>query len=173
MNRRHWWLAVLAAAALALISTSAVLGYAGEVAGAVTVTPPTGTLKCGVPLTVSATIVDKDGKPIAGQSVVWTFASSPSGADTVNATPTTTDASGVATTTVTLACVAGSRTIRASADDVYASAVLGITAGGLPRTSTLSDSTPAGTPPIGTILAILAILAGAGIMARRLVLNPR
>ena len=173
MNRRHRWLAVLAAAALALISTSAVLGYAGEVAGAVTVTPPTGTLKCGVPLTVSATIVDKDGKPIAGQPVAWTFASSPSSADAINATPTITDANGVATTTVTLACVAGSRTIRASADNVYASAVLGITAGGLPGTSTLSGSTPAGTLPIGPILAILAILAGAGIMARRLVLNPR
>ena len=173
MKLRNRLLAGLAAAALVLIAASTAFGYAGEVAGAVTISGPGGTIKCGVPITITATIVDKNGKPIAGQPVDWTFGSTVSSADKINTTPTTTDANGVATTTVTLACVAGNREIRATADNISGGAVLGLTASGLPRTSTVPDGAPTGTPPIATLFAALAVLAGAGIMVRRLVLNPR
>ena len=169
MQHRNRWLAGLAAVALALMTSATAFGYAGEVAGAVTVAGPGGTLTCGVNITVTATVVDAAGKLIAGQPVAWAFTSTPSTADKINATPTTTNANGVATTTVVLACVAGNRTIRATADAVSASAVLGITAAGLPNTSTLPGETPApGLPLIGTLLAVLAIAAG-GVLALRAV----
>lgn len=173
MKHRTRGLAGLAAAALVLLAATTAFGYAGEVAAEVSVGVPGGTIKCGVAITISATIVDKDGKPIEGQPADWTFASSPSSADKINSTPTTTDASGVATTTVTLACVAGNREVRATADDVSGGAVLGVTAAGLPRTSTLPDAAPAGAPPFDTLLAALAVLVGGGIMIRRLVLSSR
>jgi hypothetical protein len=173
MKHRTRGLAGLAAAALVLLAATTAFGYAGEVAGAVTVGGPGGTLQCGVPITVSATIVDSAGKPIEGQPVDWTIASSPSSADTINATPTTTDANGVATTTVTLACVAGNREIRATADGVSGGAVLGVTAAGLPRTSTVPGEVPVDVSLVATLLAVLAVLAGGGTMVRRLVLNPR
>lgn len=169
MNHRTRWLAGLAATAFALVGATTAFGYAGEVAAAVTVGGPGGTLECGVPVTVTATIVDKDGKPISGQPVDWTFASSPSSADEINSTPTTTDANGVATTTVTFACVSGNREIRATADGVAGEAVLGVTAVGLPRADTLPDA----APPLDIILAALALLVGGGIVVRRLVLKPR
>lgn len=168
MQHRNRWLAGLTAVALALMTSATAFGYAGEVAGAVTVAGPGGTLQCGVNITVTATIVDAAGKPIAGQPVDWSFTSSPSTADTINATPTITNADGVATTTVNLACVAGNRTIRATADGVSAGAVLGVTAAGLPNTSTLPGETPApGLPLIGTLLAVLAMAAGGVLVLRR------
>jgi hypothetical protein len=48
MKHRSQWLAGLAAVALALITTATAFGYSGEVAGAVTVAGPGGTLTCGV-----------------------------------------------------------------------------------------------------------------------------
>ena len=173
MKHRTRGLAGLAAAALVLLAATTAFGYAGEAAAVVTVGGPGGTLQCGVPITVSATIVDSAGKPIEGQPVAWTSGSTPSSADQINSTPTTTDANGVATTTVTLACVAGNRQIRATADDVSGGAVLGVTASGLPRASTVPDGAPTGTPPIVPLIAVLAVLVGAGILVRRLVLNPR
>ncbi len=172
MNRRNRWFAGLAGTILALGLSATVFAYAGEVAGAVTVGAPT-TVKCGVALTVTATVVDAASKVIADQPVDWTFTSSPSSEDTINSTPTTTDANGVAATTVTLACVAGNRTVTATADGVSAGAVLGITAAGLPRTSTAPDGSPVGNLPIATILALLAVLAGGGIIVRRLAFSPR
>lgn len=173
MNRRNRWLAGLAGVALALALTTTVFGYAGQVAGAITVGGPSGVLKCGVALTVTATVLDAEGSPIEGQPVDWSFSSSPSSADTINSTPTITNASGVATTTVTLACVAGNRTVTATADGFSAGAVLGITSAGLPRTSTSLDGSPVGNLPIATILALLAVLAGGVIMVRRFAFSPR
>lgn len=170
MNRRNRWLAGLAGTALALAMTATAFAYAGEVAGAVTVSGPSGTLKCGVALTVTVTVVDATSKPIEGQPVDWSFTSTPSSKDKINSTPTTTNASGVATTTVTLACVAGNRTVTATADEITGSAVLSITAAGLPDTSTTPDGAPAGDLPIATILALLA---GGGIMVRRFAFGPR
>ena len=169
MKHRSQWLAGLAAVALALITSATAFGYAGEVAGAVTVAGPGGTLTCGVNITVTATVVDAAGKLIAGQPVAWAFTSTPSTADKINTTPTTTNASGVATTTVVLACVAGSRTIRATADAISAVAVLSVTAAGLPNTSTLPGETPAqNLPVIGTLLAVLAMAAGSVLALRRI-----
>jgi hypothetical protein len=173
MKLRNRWLAGLAAVALVLITSATAFGYAGEVAAAVTVAGPGGTLECDVEITVTATIVDAAGAPISGQPVDWSFESSPSSSDTINETPTTTNASGVATTTVVLACVAGDREIRASADDVNASAVLGVTAAGLPNTSTLPVQLPASQDLslIGTLLAVLAMAAGGAFMFRRISLR--
>lgn len=172
VNRRSRWFAGLAGTGLALVMAATVFAYAGEVAGAVSVAPPSGTLTCATPLTVSATVLDAASKAIEGQPVAWTFASSVTG-DTINTTPTTTNASGVATTTVTLACVAGNRTVTATADAVSANAVLGITSAGLPRTSTVPDGSPFGTLPMATLLALLAMLVGGGIILRRLAFSPR
>jgi hypothetical protein len=174
MKHRSQWLAGLAAVALALITSATAFGYAGEVAGAVTVAGPGGTLTCGVNITVTATVVDAAGKLIAGQPVTWAFTSTPSTADKINASPTTTNASGVATTTVVLACVAGNRTIRATADAISAGAVLSVTAAGLPNTSTLPGETPAqNLPVIGTLLAVLAMAAGGVLALRRISLSRR
>jgi len=174
MKHRSQWLAGLAAVALALITSATAFGYEYEVAGAVTVAGPGGTLTCGVNITVTATVVDAAGKLIAGQPVAWAFTSTPSTADKINTTPTTTNASGVATTTVVLACVAGSRTIRATADAVSAGAVLSVTAAGLPNTSTLPGETPAqNLPVIGTLLAVLAMAAGGVLALRRISFSRR
>jgi hypothetical protein len=150
-----------------------VFAYAGQVAGAVTVAGPSGTLNCNVALAVTATVLDAGSNPIEGQPVAWSFTSSPSSADVINSTPTTTNASGLAATTVTLACVAGNRTLTATADDISAGAVLSLTAAGLPRTSTAPAGVPADTVPIAMILALLAVLVGAGLMVRQTAFSPR
>lgn len=170
MRSRNRWFAGIAGAALALLAISSAFGYAGQVAASGTVTTPSGTLKCDTPLTVSVTFLDASGKPVTGNAVTWTI--SGASGDTVDS-PTTTDASGVSSTTVTLSCVVGSRTVTATTGAFSTGAVLGLTSGGLPNTSTVpSSGSPSGLP-IGTLAALLAILAGGGIMVRRLVLNPR
>lgn len=173
MGTRRRWLAGLAAVLLAIVMAGTALGYAGEVAASVTVTRPSGTLKCGVNITVSATILDAAAKPIEGQPVTWKFTSTPSSADKIKTVHTVTNAQGVAHTTVVLACVPGSRRIRATADDVYGSAVLNVTAAGLPNTSTLPGRAPApqDLPAFGVLLAVLALAAGGGLTLRRIALS--
>ena len=174
MKHRTRWLAGLAGVALALVTSVTAFGYAGQVPAAVTIAGPGGTIQCGVALTVTATIVDSTGAPISGQAVAWSFTSTPSSADKINKTPTTTDASGVATTTVVLACVAGTRHLGAVAGAVRASAVLGVTGAGLPNTSTMPGETPApGSPLIGTLLAVLAMAAGGVLALRRIAFSRR
>lgn len=173
MKHRSHWLAGLTGTALALIVAATAFAYAAEVAGAVTVAGPTGTITCGVPLTLSATVLDAASKPIEGQPVDWAIATSPSTSDAINTTPTTTDASGVATTTVTLACVAGDRTVTATADSITGQMVLGLSVSGLPRTSTVSGGLFGGDLPIGTLLAFMAMIVGAGLILRRVALSPR
>jgi Bacterial Ig-like domain (group 1). len=153
--------------------TATAFGYNGQVLGTMTISGPGGTLKCGVALTVTATLLDVNGNPFTGESVTWKFTSSPSTADKINKTPTTTNSNGVTTTTVTLACVAGDRTVTATSGETSAGAVLSVTSAGLPRTSTLPDSGPAGELPIGTIFAFLAVLVGGGIIVRRVASSPR
>ena len=173
MKNRSRWLAGLAAVALALITTTTAFGYAGETAGAVTISRPSGHIKCGVPIVVSATVVDAKGKPISGQPVYWSFTSTPSRHDRILKSPTITNSKGVAKTTIILACVPGSRHLRAKADNVFSSAVLGVTAAGLPNTSTLPGEAPAqqNLPLIGTLLAVLAIAAGGVLAVRRIALS--
>jgi Bacterial Ig-like domain (group 1) len=193
MKLRSRVLAGLAAVALALITsaTAFAAGSGTEVTAAVTIARLGGTVTCGVDITVTATVVDASGKPIEGQQVDWSFAPKPKAeaADTISPITSTTDASGVATTTVNLACVPGSRHLRATADAVTGSAVLnvsargavlgvtsggpGVPSGGLPNTSTLPGETPApqDLPVIGMLLAILAMAAGGGLILRRVSLS--
>jgi Bacterial Ig-like domain (group 1) len=194
MKHRSPWLAGVAAVALALITTATAFaaGSGSEVAATVTIARLGGTVPCGVNITVTATVVDATGTPIPGQLVDWSFAPKPKAhaADTISPSTSPTDASGVATTTVVLACVPGDRHIRATAGaasgsavlnvhatgavlGVTSGAVLGVTSGGLPNTSTLPGKTPApqDLPVIGMLLAILAMAAGGGLILRRVSLS--
>jgi hypothetical protein len=175
MSNRRRWLVGLAAVMLAMFTAGTALGYDGEVAGSVTVARPSGTLQCGVNIAVSATVVDKNGKRIAGQPVTWRFLSTPTSQDKIKSTTTFTDSRGVARTNVFLACVPGSRVIRAQADRVYGSATLNVTAAGLPNTSTLPAGTPAPAqlPVLGTLLALLALTVGGGLAVRGVVASRR
>jgi len=109
MQHRRWWLAGFAAATLALITSATALGYAGQTPATITIAGPAGAVACGTDVTVTATITDSTGAPVTDQAVVWSFTSSPSAADKILHKTTNTDSSGVATTTVVLACVAGNR----------------------------------------------------------------
>jgi LPXTG-motif cell wall-anchored protein len=103
--------------------------------------------------------------PVPDLSVAWSFVSSQTG-DKIATTPTTTNAQGVATTTVTLAATTGERTIRASTAAVSASAVVSQLCGGLPRTSTL-PTTGVQFPTLILVLGMLALGAGAWLAVRR------
>jgi hypothetical protein len=196
MKHRSQWLAGLAAVALALITSATAFAGASSIksAASVTIARLGGTVPCNVNITVTATFVPASGKPILGQQVDWSFAPKPKPdtADTITPSSSTTDMNGVATTTVFLACVPGDRHIRATVDAVTGSAVLnvhatgkvlgatsgavlGATSGGLPNTSTLPGETPApqDLPVIGTLLAILAMAAGGGLILRRVSLSHR
>ncbi len=157
--------AVLAGALLSAIAATAVLGYAGQVAGQVSVAAPSGTIACNTPVTVSATILDVNGKPFDNTTVTWSFKSGAQAGDKISPTTSTTNAAGVATTTVTLACVVGSRSVDATAGAIVGGAVLGITSAGLPNTSTLPA--PAGTPAWELAVAALAVLAGLALVTRQ------
>ncbi len=157
--------AVVAGALLTALAAPAVLGYAGQVTGQVSVSGPSGTIVCNTPVTVSATVLDVNGKPFDNTPVTWSFASGTAKpGDKISPTTSTTNASGVATTTVTLACVAGSRTVNATSGTFVGGAVLGITSAGLPNTST---SVPAGTPAWEFAIAALAVLAGLALVTRQ------
>lgn len=173
MNTRSRWIALLAGMALAFTLSSTVLAYASQVVATLTLSVPGGSQKCGTAITVRATALDSEGSPIEGQPIAWRFTSSPSSKDKVNKTPTLTNVNGVATTTVTLACVVGSRTLTATGDNVRASAVLAVTSGGLPGTSTALDGSSSGDLPIGSLLALLAVLAGGGVILRRFAFSSR
>ena len=182
MNLRSRLLVVVAGAALALIISATAFGYAGQVVVTLTISGPTGPVPCGTAVTFQATALDVNGNPIEGQPVHWSFSSSPSNKDRIKPRTSRTDANGVATTTVTLACVAGQRTLTAAADKARANAVLtvGVTVGGavlgvtgLPGTSTALDGGLVSRLPLASILAALAVIAGGGVIGRRLALRPR
>jgi hypothetical protein len=156
---------------LAMALSVTVLAYSAQVVGVLTVSGPGGSASCNTPITLTATALETGGAPIEGQPIDWAFSQSPSTADTIN-TPTVTDINGEASTTVRLACVVGQRTVTATGDNVNASAVLSVTSGGLPGTST-SVTGPASNLPIAPILAILAVLAGGGIILRKFALGLR
>ncbi len=175
MKRRNTWIAGLSALLLALVTAVTAFGYNGEVAGAITVAGPGGTIKCGVNVRVTATVVDANGKRIAGQPVTWKITSTPSPKDKIKPLSSATDSKGVARANVFLACVPGSRRIRATADAVSGSAVLNVTAAGLPNTSTLPTQVPGSTDAsiLGTLLAAMALAAGSGLVLRRVVVARR
>ena len=151
-----------AALLLLAVAATAAFGYQGQVAFQVTVAGPGGTLHCDTNIIVTATILDAGGIPVDNRDVVWTFGAGKVAGDQILTTPTMTNASGVASTTVKLACVAGNRTIVATADPAAAQTVLAISAGGLPPTGT-DESNPVW--PYG--LAALGLLGAVLIVGRR------
>jgi hypothetical protein len=174
MTSRRRWLAGLAAIALALVTAATAFGYAGEVAGSVTVTGPTGKLKCGVVYTLSAVIRDAAGKRIAGQPVAWKLLSTPSTKDKLRPLSKATGSNGVAKAQIKMACVPGSRRVAATADGVQGTLVLNLTAGGLPNTSTLPAEAPASPfAPMGALFATLAVAVGGAFVLRQLALDRR
>ena len=165
MKARIRWIAGLSAVALVLVTAASAFGYTGQVTGSLSISVEAG---CGEGGSATATLLDADGAPIAGQSVAWSFASTPATSDTIDKSPTITNASGVATTTLTVAAVSGARTIRATSGDVSATAVFTPPCGGvLPNTSTLPAKAPA-NPVAPVLLVILAFAAGSGLTLRRL-----
>ncbi len=169
MKRRTRWIAGLSAAVVLMTASVTASAYTGQVEGIVTVAVR-GSVVCAAPFTLTATIVDASGAPIAGTSVDWTFVTKQSPSDAIATTPTVTDANGVATTKVTLAAVTGPRKIRATAGNISASAVVDQSCGGLPNTSTLpGQSAPEGTPAGLVLLATLVVAVGGGLTLRRLV----
>ena len=112
---------------LTALSVPAASGYAGEIANSVTVTGPSGSLACQQTYELQATVVDNLGKKIAEQPVFWTLVSFPVGAtDTLSPVSSNTDANGVARTNITFGGVAGSRTVRATADAAFGQVVLNV-----------------------------------------------
>ena len=173
-------LASLAAIALTAVVASSAFAYAGTVPANIVVSA-SGAVVCAEPFTVSATVIGDDGLGMADQTVIW---SSSAGKNvTFNPASSKTDATGVATTQVTIK-VAGPVTISATVGDAVGAVVVtakaceavgGVTGspgpGGLPNTST---ATPADAiPSAGVPLAILALLAGAVLTARRMIASPR
>jgi hypothetical protein len=170
MKRRTRWIAGLSAVLLTVMMAATAFAYGDWVVKSVTVAVH-GTVTCDAPFTLTATIVDTNGTPVSGQSVVWSFVTAPSTSDRISKTPTITNSHGVATTTVTLAPVSGTRRIRATAGDVSASAVVSASCGGgvLPSTSTLpAETAPGQTAPLLAMLLAMAFATGGGLTLRRL-----
>ena len=162
-------LRVLAATGLlALLVAPTVAAYETPVPQSVTVSVPSGTLPCGSPFAVSATVLDANGQPIADAEATWTLTTVVSSKDAVVDPTSITDANGVATNQVYLDCVAGEREVEARVGDAFGGAVLGITSAGLPNTST----PPAQTPMWALALATAAVMLG-GILGLRTIVARR
>ena len=181
MRARTRWVAGLAAATILLTATVTAFGYSGQVDAIVGVAAQ-GTITCGQPFTMKATVLDADGAPVADASIAWSFVTKQSSSDKINTTPTVTNSKGVATTTVTLGAVSGERTIRVTTtvgetgatSEVSASGVVDQSCGGLPRTDTVSPGTPQGGAPLAALVVIaLAFAVGGGLTLRRLALTNR
>jgi Bacterial Ig-like domain (group 1) len=181
MRARTRWIAGLAAAAILLTATATAFGYDGQVEGIVGVAAQ-GTITCGKPFTMTATVLDANGAPVADASVAWSFVTTQSASDSINKTPTVTNAQGVATTTVTLGAVSGDRQIRATTtvgetgatSDVSASGVVNQSCGGLPRTDALMPEIPQGGEPLAAVLVlVLAFAVGGWLTLRRLAVPNR
>jgi hypothetical protein len=134
--------AVTGAAILLLLSVvPAALAYQGQVVTQVTVTGPAA-FTCNEPFTVTATALDSNGQPVEGQAVAWSIGAGLQTGDGITPATSTTNASGKATATVTLACVVADRTIVATASSTNGEVVLG---GGqivLSETATPNAATP-------------------------------
>ena len=119
--RRVIFVVLLVALALPA-STSA---YVGQTATNVTITGPTGTISCGPGNTFQATVFDSAGKRVTQHPVTWTIVSAPlTATDTISPPSTLTNASGVASTTITFGGPGGPRTIRATSDNAFAQIVV-------------------------------------------------
>ncbi len=176
MRARTRLIAGLAAGVMLLTATVTAMGYSGQVDAIVGVAAQ-GTITCGEPFTMTATVLDANGAPVAGASVAWSFVTTQSSSDKIHKTPTITNSKGVATTTVTLGAVSGDRQIRATTtvgesgatSEVSATGVVSQACGGLPRTDTLAPAIPQGGSPLAAILVLaLAFAVGGSLTLRRL-----
>ena len=160
MKRLDGVLALLSGLVLVLAGATAVAAYQGQ-------TPYTITVRGGCDVsTVTATVVDMDGKPVLGQVVKWTLDGAIKGTDTIGA-ESTTNASGVATTSVTLAPVGGERTVVATAGSVSGSAVVDTLCGEfLPITSTAPAHRGADVLPLLLLIVLAISIAGASTLFR-------
>lgn len=167
-NRRTPLGGIVAGLLLTLAVAATALGYAGQVAATVTVSGPSGAQACGTPLTLTARVQELGGALIEGQLVTWSFASGKVAGDKILTLTSTTNANGVATTRVELACTPHSVTFRALADNASGTVVVRASGEGLPRTDTVP-----GTSFPAIALAALAVLLGSGMMLRRFALARR
>ncbi len=168
MRRFRAATALFGGSLLALVAAVTVFGYAGQVAATVQVSSPSGPQACNTPITVTALVKDAAGSPISGQPVAWAFVSGNITGDKVLLTPTTTNASGIATTHIQLACSPHGLVLGATADQSIGTTAITASGKTLPRT----DTAPASTLP-SMLLAGLAVLAGMGLMLRRLAADRR
>ena len=174
MRHRIQLIAALSAVVLVLVTAVSALGYSGQVKGSISIRAA---VTCDGPITATATLLDADGAPIAGESVAWSFVESPSASDKIDKTPTITNAKGVASTTLSLAPVNGVRRIRATAgegteSEVSATAVINpVCSGTLPSTSTMPADTRGGDT--AALLAALAFIVGLALTIRRLAPTSR
>ena len=164
MTARTRLTAGLAAATFLLIAAASASAYNGQVAATGTVSAESAA--CGDAFTVESTFLDREGLPVGGLSVKWSFLTSQSPEDAINDTNTVTDADGVATTTVTLAAIPGDRTIGVTSDDVTASMVVSPSCPGtaLPRTSTVAPEAPS-TSVIALVASAIVVVLAASIFA--------
>jgi hypothetical protein len=189
MSRRNRWLALPAGIGLALAMTAYAFAYGPQVPHTITVTPSSATILCGHPEAVFATVLDQDGLPIKDVIVTWSFTTSPSSDDRILQATSKTNKGGVARTMVKLACVAGDRTITASAGGVSGSAVVhvdvnrpgkgqGAAAGPLGNNAVLANMsmTAVEVAPAGVTTALVLIgvvLMGAATLVIRRALGRR
>jgi adhesin/invasin len=152
-----------AALLLLCVAAPAAFSYLGQVPNQITVTGPAGTLHCNTDLTLTATVLDATGAPVDGQTVTWAFTAGQVTGDQIVTASTTTNAAGVTTTIVRLACTVGNRTVTATDAPASGSLVLGIVAAGLPLTST----DPSSTPMWAYGLAALGVLVACFMVGRR------
>jgi hypothetical protein len=187
MNHRSRWLALLAGIGLAFAMATSVFGYVTQVPHSITVSPSSPTFTCGSSHVVRAQVLDPDGLPIKQLTVKWSFGQSPSSHDKIRPATSKTNAHGVATTRVTLACVLGDRVIRSTVNGITGSAVVHVTGddqhvlgttgtpggGTLPNTSTLAADASTDGPPSPAAPVIVALLAASAIIVRRLAFARR
>jgi hypothetical protein len=182
MIRRSRCLALVAGIGLAFAMATSVFGYVTQVPHSITVSPSSSTMTCGRSYVVRAQVLDLDGLPIKQLTVTWSFGQSPSSLDRIKPATSKTNANGVATTRVKLACVLGDRVIRSTVGGITGSAVVHVnipegqgvlgttgTPGGgtLPNTSTLAADTSTDGLPNPAVPAIVVLLATWAIFVRR------
>ena len=168
LRHRHTIAGILGGFALALLAAVTVLGYAGQVAATVSASGPSGPQTCGLPLTISAVVQETGGALISGQPVTWSFSGGNVTGDKILTATSTTNANGVATTRIELACSAHSVTVAAVADAVTGTVVVQSSGKGLPRTDTAPSSSF-----LAIALAALAVLVGSGAILRRMAMGRR
>jgi hypothetical protein len=168
--------------ALAAVVATSAFAYIGGVPSTVDATSPASAAS-GAQFTVSALVMGQPNtgtaavKPavagdvaLEGVTVEWTAVATNGGTVKFSATSSDTNASGVATTKATVTCDECTVTFTATADLAFGTAVTKVKGEGLPNTST---STGISTSMIATILAVFAVIAGALLMVRQIVVARR